>query len=396
MNLNYNAITRFFLILLTLFSAFNYLPLFKFSGISYFQIFIILILVISLFKYKRIPKVKNKVVNLYFYYLIFAIPSCILGFYLTGKVSSIFVYLYIVFPLMVFVFTKDFIDYEFYHSLLQYLNISILLFTTIGWLLRLNVIPMNTFFDVDISEFLLGYWGVGYLGSTRNHDYFYLLTGYSISIYFILINKKVFLNSFLVLIYAVTLIASLSRGAIIISFVGILYLIYDMKFISKIVTILTFIIIIIISREIIIEEWNSRYSSILGSIIEGTKADDKFSNANRLTIIKESISAALINPFGYGIENYSEIYPKNYTGDISNSGENAYLTILVERGWLSFIFFSLFILQGIFNSINKTRFDKYFMIFCSIYFLFNYELNNVFVAFSFYFVFLSNLFNKSE
>ena len=47
------------------------------------------------------------------------------------------------------------------------------LVTTIGWLLRLEIIPVDTFFDVIDSEFDIGYWGLRYTDSTRNNDYLY-------------------------------------------------------------------------------------------------------------------------------------------------------------------------------------------------------------------------------
>jgi hypothetical protein len=78
------------------------------------------------------------------------------------------------------------------------------------------------------------------------------------------------------------------------------------------------------------------------------------------------------NPFGAGIDNF------NLKGFDTKSAENAYLTILLERGLFPFIFFMLFIYMCLASSLTHNNNSYIWVITLLLYFLFNYELNNIF------------------
>ena len=103
------------------------------------------------------------------------------------------------------------------------------------------------------------------------------------------------------------------------------------------------------------------------------------------------MEASIANPFGYGISNYSYIYDKSYTGRISFSGENAYLTFLVERGFLSFWFFLWFLIYLLKRNLRyATGLNTFIIPAISVYYLFNYELNSVFPNFIFFLILVSD------
>jgi hypothetical protein len=186
------------------------------------------------------------------------------------------------------------------------------------------------------------------------------------------------------------LIASFSRAALIISFLSIFLLIKSSSTKLRFGVVLISLLIIIINYNFIINEYETKFKFIAASVFQTKNLENQFSNEERLIVIKEALEFALINPLGSGICNYNTIYDKNYRGRVSNSAENAYLTILVERGWLAFLFLIYFLFISLKRSyLNKEiSLNKFLLPFLFIYFLFNYELNNIFGTFIFYLVFL--------
>lgn len=378
------------------FAGFNYLPHFKISGVPIFQISVaVSILVAFLYKVNTLPNILE--VKYYSWYLISSVPSLFIGVYHEGFLSLL-VYCYTLFPFLLFRVTFDKIDKDFYHKLLFILCLSMMLVTIVGWLLRLSILPINTFFDVLDSEFLLGYWGIGYGESTRNHDYVYPLVGLAISLYFFTNKKAKTINLILILFFIITLIASLSRAAIIISIISIILLLRSTTKKVRFGVLSVFILVIFLNLNFIINEYENRFALIINSIFSTTNAGGQFSNESRMQIMKDALEASIVNPIGYGINNYSSIYSSDYSGHISKSGENAYLTILVERGWLAFILFLLIFINGVKKIFTKKIVDlnSFLVPFLAIYFLFNYELSNAFTCFIFYIIFLSLFFTTKE
>jgi hypothetical protein len=221
------------------------------------------------------------------------------------------------------------------------------------------------------------------------------MLGYAFTLGTIIDNKKT--NLFLLfqfLLFSCSLIFSLSRAAFIIWIIGLFFFLISINIKSKISFFLIIILIIGYFYDFIISVAIPQFTDIMISVVQPNQSELNSSNEERLKIIIDATISASINPLGYGIGNYSSIYKSNYVGHISNSGENAYLTILIERGWLSFIFFIFFYLKTILYNFNKKNFTSnlFFSFFSLIYFLFNYELNNVFVAFSVFFLFFSPTF----
>lgn len=378
------------LLLLVLLSGFNFLPQLKLNTIPMFQILLVIIIIILVVKRKKfyMPK-KYIVIKYYWYYLLISLISLIIGF--SFEPVALVTYLYGLFPFLLFILTYRSIDENSYNKLLSVMNISMLLITILGWMIRLEILDYNMLDSKIIeSQFNLGYWGIRYIESTRNADYLYPLIGLSISVYHYLKRKNA-INFLLIIFYALTLMASLSRAALIIAIITILILFVLTSKRNKIILFTTFIGLIVINFHTIEILFEKQYSSIISSIFTLESTDYRFSNTDRINIIKHALYASILNPFGYGIDNYGVIYSYlNIEDKIVYSGENAYLTILVERGWVAFFFFMLF-WSSLFKNIFRNKYISFNTIavpLLFIYFSFNYELNNVFACFIFYFIFL--------
>jgi hypothetical protein len=259
-------------------------------------------------------------------------------------------------------------------------------------LIRLNYIPINIFFNVKIKEYLLGYWGIKYQTSTRNHDTIYPIVGLAFSFLFYKRSKK-YIFLLLCLFFIITLISSLSRGALIISIIFSFILLYKELKIRNIFFILfLFFTIFIFYNLSNFIYWDVINDNLL-SIFETKNQNSRFSNEDRLLIAKKAIYSSLFNPIGYGIENYSTIYESNINK--SFTAENAFLTILVERGWLAFIFYIFYFFSIL--KLNKLKYHNLINYFLFVFLLFNYELNNLFINMLFFFVMINlNVFDNEN
>ena len=388
---------KIFLFFIMMFSGFNFLSFFKIKGASYFQIVIIIYIILSIFFIKQYKSPKFKPYIIYKFYIISSIPAFIIGIILNDSIinEGFLVFLYTLFPFLLFRFSFFRLNASLFKRLLLTLCFSMFLIVIIGWMLRMSIIPTNTFFDVKESEYLLGYWGISYLESTRNHDYFYPLVGLCISIYFYTIGYFSRASILLISLFSITLIASNSRAAIIIVVFSIFLLLKNSSYKYSFVFLLIMISIVLLNYKYIKSEFSSKYQPIISSIYESNNSNSNFSNSNRLIIIDDALQSSMGNPFGYGFANYSYIYDKNFSGHISSSGENAYLTVLVERGLVSFCFFIFlffYFFKENFNS-KKNSLNTFLVPTLSIYFLFNYELNSIFPAFIFYIILIDNYLN---
>jgi hypothetical protein len=390
-------IIRIGLIILLLFSGFNYLPLFKISGIPIFQSLIVICILLSFLLNRDHLLTNVKECRNYIWYLLTSLPSLIIGIYFEAE-NSLLVYIYALFPYLLFITTGNKMNKEFYLKLLSVFFVSMFLICIFGWLIRLSILPQDIIFEVFDAEFEFGYWGIGYLESTRNHDYLYPLIGLSITLYFFLLKRNKLLYLTFCIFFIITLIASLSRGAIIISFLGIILLLKSSSNNVRKTVFLVSFSLIAFNFSLIKQQYDERYQLIINSIFTTNSISSNFSNESRLTIIQDALESSIISPFGYGINNYYSIYNSNFIGHISYTAENAYLTILVERGWLAFFYFISFFFFSIKNSwiSSEINLNKILLPFLTIYYLFNYELNNVFATFVFYFVFLCLNFIKKD
>ncbi len=363
--------------------------------------FIILLITIALFfniliNYSgslTIPRLNG--VQYYKYYLIFSLVPLLIG--ILFNTNALIIYIYGFFPFILFLFTYKNMKRIFFNKILIVVNISMLLITIIGWFTRLGIVPLDFFYrKASVSQYQLGYWGIRYTVATRNGDYIYPLVGLAISSYLFLLKSKNLLHSILYLIlifiYALTLIASLSRAAIIIALFCLIYIFILSKKKQRIIIIFSLFLIAMFDYKFIIRLLDFRYMTIIKSFfLNPFKYNNHFSNYDRVQIFKDGILSSILNPIGYGIGNYKSIYHiweihRNFNSN--KTSEDNFLTILVERGWVVFLFYILMfisILKKTFNS-SKITFNKIFLPLLIIYFLFNYELHNIFVNMLFYII----------
>ena len=104
-----------------------------------------------------------------------------------------------------------------------------------------------------------------------------------------------------------------------------------------------FIGVIVIGYVEINYEFISLYTDILISFFD-SNTERNYSNSERIYIYIESIKSGFEYPFGVGLDNFGSAMSNSLTPN-TNSGENAYLTIFVERGFLGVISFLLFMIM---------------------------------------------------
>ena len=342
----------------------------------------------------QLPKLQNFV-----YYKYFIVVSIVpflysLIFYSKGFLT----YVYGVFPLVLAMVSFGLIDRKKYTKMLKLVVLSMFGVTLIGWLIFLRLIPIDSFFEASGAELDLGYFGIRYMSSTRNSDYLYPLIGLAISLYFFLATKrKIYISLFIY--FNLGLIISSSRGAIIISVLSLILIFRQNKTkITLLLPLIISVILIFLNREVIISALDNKYYAIINSMFSIRSSDVKFSNDERIDIVYDSIVTAIQYPFGVGIDNYSSVYANRVGVRISNSAENAYLTYLVERGWLAFLFFSAFVASTLKKaySYSDLNLNKFLALFIALYFVFNYELNNVFANFCIYLILLDTQLRLTE
>lgn len=386
-----NGLINFSILILLLISGFNFFEQFKVASVPLFQSLLIVIVIVLLFLSKRVSLPDLVAIKYYNYYLLTSLVSMVIGYYFHH--SSVLTYLYGLLPLLLFMFTYKKINHDYYEKMIITLGVSMFLVTTIGWLIRIELIEYQVFFrHVIESEYRLGYWGIRYLESTRNADYLYPLVGLSISMYFYLKRARKY-QILLMIFYISTLFASFSRAAILIAIFSIIFVIINIKVKHKFIFFLVFLTVITINFDYLSHEFDQVYRSILDSIFVFENTARGFSNDSRISIFQFIWEPVLWNPIGYGIDNYAFIYQIfGHTDNMSNSAENAFLTILIERGWAAFLLFSIsFFMMLLSAHKNKDiSLNKALLPLLLIYFMFNYELNNVFSNFIFYIIFVDH------
>ena len=103
----------------------------------------------------------------------------------------------------------------------------------------------------------------------------------------------------------------------------------------------------------------------------------------------DAIKATLVNPIGYGIENFSMTSRIN-----GGSAENAYLTLMVERGWIATFFFISFLWKKwrrLSSAVDRELTINFYLIpAITVYFLFNYEFTSYMCVFIFFIILISD------
>lgn len=388
---------KFLIYLFYFLSGFAVLPWTKISGMGNIQSFVvvaILIIVIGMM-YKKTGVRYSRVDVFYLLFLVTSLPALFLGISY-GRSDAIYFYLYTVLPFFLLHETY-FVRLDFRRCLIL-AEISLLIVIFIGWGIRLEYFPM-TFLTSEVleSEFKLGYWGLQYTESTRNHDYMYVFTCASIALYLKNRCANYLFKAIQIVIFflcEITLLSTLSRCAMLLSllFLPVFYVTSDKR--ERTVFHIPIVILIIYLLPSIIEEYDTTYRIIFNSIFDDSIQNEygnSFSNQDRSKIYSHTIRNIFANPVGYGIQNFTAT--NTWRG---GSAENAYLTVFAERGWLAGVFFILFIVYSFVKrswraTFSSERLNTYLLPPLCFYFMFNYE----FVSYSNVFLFYLILFSDS-
>ena len=325
----------------------------------------------------------------YFYFIVFSVPGLFIGLSYEQFDASYF-FAYTLFPLLLYrELPLKQIDAKCFFLCGQ---VSLVMSITLGWLVYLGILPNNyIYIDVMESEYELGYWGISYLPSTRNHDYLYVFSCACLSLTLLKYKLSSFLKFFEMILFflcLITLLLTLSRGAMIIA-AWLFYMFYrDSSARMRRCTLILLILIFVFSFGYLMQNYYSTMKSVFLSIFGLEKTNSYggvYSNDSRKRIYLNAIIYILSNPFGYGIQNYG-IMSNGY-----GSAENAYLTLLVERGWLAGIFFIRWLWRSFKESTRGTLTNSLSSCLL-IYFLFNYEFMSYTNIFLFFIILASHKF----
>ena len=345
----------------------SFFPILRFNEIPLCFIFLFFYLIFTKVNFMNFKRNKPFIVytKIYLFYTIVSLPVIFFSIY--NIPSSIKTIAYTIIPLIVLIFYTDFINQ--YHLHAKFLLIGIFIVVIFGWLFKYNILsPMLFFPEAKEAELNIGYWGIRYMISSRNADYIYPIVGSILSFKLV---KSNFYKYIFIFFFLLTALLSQSRGAFIISVSHILIMVFsnnkfkDSKYLIIILTLLVFFIPNFVDLNFL--------ESLIDSIFKIDKSST-FSNYERANILSLTLDQFLSHPFGLGIDNF-------YLGTTgSRSAENAFLTILVERGFfpgILFLFMLFKILKDSFYSKSKTL--LLFSISTFGYLIFNYELNNFFM-----------------
>ena len=385
-----NKIVVYLCYMFAFFSGFADLPYTKIGGILIFVYIAGLLILTGLF-----GKWNNNSFNTqdYFYFIVFSIPALFIGLYYEQYDAGYF-YAYTLFPLLLYRgLPLNQIDIK---KFLLFAQSSLLVAMAIGWLIYLRIVPYTYIYqNVIESEFELGYWGISYLPSSRNHDYLYVFSCACFCLSLLKYNLSSWLKTFEVVVFffcLVTLLLTMSRGAMIIAF-WLLYLFYrdSNAKVRKLVSIIIAVIVLASFGYLIANYYNTMKSIFLSifGLEETNVYGGVYSNASRKRIYFNAIEYIFVNPVGYGIQNYGII------SDGYGSAENAYLTLLVERGWLAGLFFIKWLWFSI-KKVNKTSLTYSLSSCLFIYFLFNYEFMSYTNVFLFFIILSSHKFKNDN
>ena len=311
-------------------SAFNFYKFPLFHAVTVLALLVVIFNIIL--RKMRFSVLRDNVFFMGAFFILLSIPSYLISVYFTLTLVSLTYFYFVVF-FTTFLFINKNLDEAFFVSLLKYVLFSSLLITICGWLIRVGFLRIDYFSDdAIISEFLLGYWGIRYSPSTRNADYLYPLLGSAIALYFYIKTKKI--GYFMVVVFFnYTMIFSLSRAALILSVLSFLVVFLALRRGLMISSCIFILMSIGFNYEFLISIYHSVFSPIMSSIFSLESSELKYSNTERLVIYFEALRAGLLNPLGYGIDNYKIIFDIfRLEGKIKASAESAFLTILVELG----------------------------------------------------------------
>lgn len=382
------------LFLMFFFSGFARIDITKIYGVQIFVVISILYIVYSYIFGNIIIGIENETTTAKNYkrFLLWSVPAFLIGFYYNPFDASYF-YAYTVIPLLLYEKTlREEINLK---KLLVWAEISLVIVVCLGWGIRLEFLSLDFLYDdVMQTEFDLGYWGISYFESSRNHDYMYPMVCAAISLYQIVNSDDWRIKLMQTLIFVlceITLLASFARGAMLISFIYLLLLYLNLNRRGRI-TILTLMILTVgLFWGVLVRQTQDFYSNIFLSIFglsEKTHYGGNFSNELRKVIYLDAISAAIKNPIGYGVQNFSVTSRIN-----GGSAENAFLTVAVERGWFACYYFIMFLWskwKSLRSGISNKSICFFLLPSLFLYFMFNYEFTSYMCVFVFYLILISD------
>jgi hypothetical protein len=376
-------------------SAFNFL--FDFPVFHILTVLALLIAVVTfILRGLRGFVLRDNVSLMSMSFVLLSIPSYLLSVYFNSTLISLPFFYFVIFYATLLLNNNN-LDEDFIVSLFKYVLFSAFLITIYGWLIRVGFVAIGSSGDDAINaEMLLGYWGIRYEPSTRNSDFLYPLLGSAIALFSYMKTKKL---GYLMLIvfFNFTMIMSLSRAALIIALLSFLFTFLSSSKLSKLLSLIFSVVLIAFNYEFLTPYYDV-FSSIFASIFSFESPIFKYSNSERMDIASLGLHAAIFNPVGYGVENYKIIYDI-FGSEMSakSSGENAFLTILVERGWgalVSIILLLVFAFKNAFKVYKKYGISDFNLMICPyllVFMIFNYELNGIYLNYIFFLILLSNL-----
>ena len=375
------------------FSGFARIDVTKICGIQLFVIIAIMYLVYSYMENIHTDEISDEGAKAYKRFILWSIPGLLIGLYF-ARYDAIYFYVYSLLPLLLYIRCID-NDVDL-RGFLVLAEISLLIVMVLGWGIHLRLLPIDFLFEDALeSEVNLNYWGISYFESSRNHDYMYPMMCAAIALSSFKKESNILLRYTQLAVFflcLLTLLASLARGGMLIVFI---YLYFYVKGLSRPHRI-SFLCVILCLAVVFWRDMMRLFSDVYFNIflsIFGLSTENhygsEFSNIDRQIIYIDAIKATFQNPIGYGIENFS--MTSRFNG---GSAENAYLTLMVERGWIATFFFITFLwkkwrrLRGMVNRENTINF--YLIPVIAVYFLFNYEFTSYMCVFIFFIILISD------
>ena len=388
-----NSTVRTILLVAGGLSAFNFLFDFPIFHIL-IALALFIVVVIFILRGLRFFVLRDSVSLMAMSFVLFSIPSYLLSVYFNSTLISLPFFYFVIFYTILLLNNKN-LDEDFVVLLFKYVLFSAFLITLYGWLIRFSFVGDGSYDDeAKTAELMLGYWGIRYDPSTRNSDFLYSLLGSAIAISLYMKTKKLG-YSMLIVFFNITMIMSYSRAALIIALLSFLVMFLLIGKRSKLLSLIILVVLIAFNYEFL-KPYYDIISTNFVSIF--SLADTNYSNAERIEIASLALYAAILNPIGYGLENYKIIYDI-FGSELSakSSGENAFLTVLVERGWgalISIVLLLVFAFKNAFKVYKKYGISDFNLIICPfllVYMMFNYELNGIYLNYIFFLILLSNL-----
>lgn len=214
----------------------------------------------------------------------------------------------------------------------------------------------------EVTEHLIGYFGVSYTGSTRNTDLLYFIFPFCFFSSKAFFGKQRYFLFNIIITIGLLLVIFLtqSRGGIVAIILALITIPFFIRIRLKYgilrrllgliftLSIVGFFFLEKVPKDSLDLAYN-RFS-MLASMERGHKKAYN-SNLDRLYILNSSFKTIIEYPFGIGISN-SQYYLSDLKGNQMNHSENMYVTLWVEIGLLGVLVFTVYLVLSI-NAIIR-------------------------------------------